>query len=156
MDTRLRALARWEVDYDERTVRSRTCRRQTTNKSEVCKACLSVAKDPSLKDAVHRVRDRFSPWARLWNILLIDRILFVVCRKFSSLYYPRISSMRFSKSVSSSRQVSCAVSTTVLWKRNCKILCSAVCSMISSATTTRGASYACTKLLWQGRSHSSR
>lgn len=55
LDIQLRGYARWEVDYDERTVKSTTCSRQTMNESEVCDNCCKVEKDPSLKDAVHRV-----------------------------------------------------------------------------------------------------
>lgn len=56
LDQHLRALARWEVEYERRVVRSTRCERMTENGSGICDSCMMVSKDNSLKDAVQRVR----------------------------------------------------------------------------------------------------
>lgn len=51
----LKAFARWEVNYEEATVRATVCERVTVNGSGICEACSSIARDESLKDAIRRV-----------------------------------------------------------------------------------------------------
>lgn len=56
LDQHLKALARWEVEYERRAVRSTRCERMTKSASGICDSCMTVSKDESFKDAVRRVR----------------------------------------------------------------------------------------------------
>lgn len=154
LDVHLRVLARWEVDYDDRTVRSSDCRRRTTNESEVCDDCVNVSKDPSLKDAIRRVRSL--PILFCVADYMGFNISHTYYRSYSSPSCPKKISTRSSRSDSSSRPVSCVDSITVPWRRSYKILYCAVCFTIFSATTIRGAFFVCTRLLSRVKSRSSR
>ena len=55
LDNTLRGWARWEVNYDQRYVKSTGCEGTTKNKSKICDKCIELAKDKGLKRSVQRV-----------------------------------------------------------------------------------------------------
>ena len=57
MDDALRGWARWSVDFGSRFVKATGCSGTTTNKSGVCDACETLAKDKTFKKAVYRVSE---------------------------------------------------------------------------------------------------
>ncbi|KAJ7742173.1 hypothetical protein DFH07DRAFT_980597 [Mycena maculata] len=50
----LKGYARWEVNYNKKTVRSARCEGLTSNADGVCDACQKIAADESLRHAVNR------------------------------------------------------------------------------------------------------
>ncbi|KAH9929219.1 uncharacterized protein B0H18DRAFT_874204 [Fomitopsis serialis] len=54
LDHQLQGFARWIVDFNDRSIRSRACEGNTVNASGICDQCESVDKDESLRHAVRR------------------------------------------------------------------------------------------------------